>query len=79
MDNITTEEWLEKQGDTFHIRLLMFYNQYTDSEEKQNQKDDDILFFDFPDGRYSIRFLELKQRADLETINFTNKNNIKFK
>lgn len=74
-----TQEWLDKQGESFHIRLMLYYNQYTSDEEKEKQQDTDVLFFDFPDGRYSITYLDLKERADLETILFTSKNNIKTK
>jgi hypothetical protein len=74
-----TKEWLDKQGESFHIRLLIYYNQYTSDEEQEKQQDTDVLFFDFPDGRYSITYLELKEKADEETIIFNEKNNIKTK
>lgn len=73
---MTTSEFLEKQGDTFHIRLLKFYYLSTSPEEQKNQKDDDILFFDFPEGRYSIIFLDLKEEADKETLEFLKRNQL---
>lgn len=71
---MTEEEFFNKNGQTLHIRLLLFYNEYTNKEEKENQKDDDILFFEMENGRYSIRYRDLKQKADEETIIFIEKN-----
>ncbi len=71
---MTEEEFFNKNGQTLHIRLLLFYNEYTNTEEKENQKEDDILFFELENGRYSIRYRDLKQKADEETIIFIEKN-----
>lgn len=71
---MTEEEFFEKNGQTLHIRLLLYYNEYTNEEEKENQKEDDILFFEMEEGRYSIRYGDLKRKADEETIAYIEKN-----
>lgn len=73
---MTHSEFLQKQGNTFHIRLLRYYYLMTSIKEQNKQKDDDILFFDFPEGKYSITFLNLKEEADKETIDLFERNNI---
>lgn len=67
------EEFFKKQGETLHIRLLLFYNNYTNEEEREKQKDNDILFFTFDEGKYSIKYEDLKRKADEETILFLEK------
>ena len=71
---MTEKDFLEKQGGTLHIRLLLYFNEYTTQEERENQKDDDILFFEMEGGRYSIRYIDLKQKADEETIQYIKDN-----
>ena len=73
---MTNSEFLKKQGETFHIRLLKFYYLMTSQEEQQAQKDDDVLFFEFDEGKYSITFLDLKEEADKETIELFKRNNV---
>lgn len=68
------EKFLEKQGGTFHIRLLLYYNEYASEEEKEKQEETDILFFELEEGRYSIRYGDLKKRADEETIAYVENN-----
>ena len=67
-------EFWEKQGGTLHIRLLLYYNEYTTEQEREDQKDEDILFFELEDGRYSIRYGDLKLKADEETLAYMEKN-----
>lgn len=67
-------EFWEKQGGTLHIRLLLYYNEYTTEQEREDQKDEDILFFELEDGRYSIRYIDLKLKADEETLAYMEKN-----
>ena len=67
-------EFWEKQGGTLHIRLLLYYNEYTTEDEREDQKDEDILFFELEDGRYSIRYIDLKLKADEETLAYMEKN-----
>ncbi|CAB4153762.1 hypothetical protein UFOVP639_27 [uncultured Caudovirales phage] len=71
---MTEEEFFEKNGQTLHIRLLIYYNEYASEEEKENQEDTDILFFEMEEGRYSIRYGDLKRRADEETIAYIENN-----
>lgn len=71
---MTEEEFFNKNGQTLHIRLLLYYNEYTTEEERENQKEDDILFFEMEEGRYSIRYKDLKQKADEETIAYIENN-----
>jgi hypothetical protein len=66
-------EFWESQGGTLHIRLLLYYNQYASDEEKENQEDTDILFFEMEEGRYSIRYGDLKIKADEETVAYIEK------
>lgn len=61
-------EFWKTQGGTLHIRLMLYYNEYTTEEERENQKEDDILFFELEGGRYSIRYADLKTKADEETV-----------
>ena len=74
---MTEQEFYEKNGQTLHIRLLLYYNEYTTEEERENQKDDDILFFEMEEGRYSIRYIDLKRKADEETLVYMEKNKAK--
>ena len=67
-------EFWEKQGGTLHIWLLLYYNEYTTEQEREDQKDEDILFFELEDGRYSIRYGDLKLKADEETLAYMEKN-----
>jgi len=71
---MTEQEFFEQNGQTLHIRLLLYYNEYTTEEERENQKEDDILFFEMEGGRYSIRYEDLKRRADEETIEYVKNN-----
>lgn len=71
---MTEAEFFEKNGQTLHIRLLLYYNEWTTEEERENQKDDDILFFEMEEGRYSIRYIDLKIKADEETVAYMEKN-----
>jgi len=64
---MTASEFFAKQGEDLHIRLLTFYTMYTNEKERIKQLDDDILFFEFPEGRYSITYEDLKKEADKET------------
>lgn len=73
---MTASEFFAKQGEDLHIRLLTFYNMYTNEKEKLKQLDDDILFFEFTEGRYSITYEDLKKKADEETLVFLAKHNI---
>lgn len=52
-------------GDMF-TRLLIHYGSITSKEERDNQKDDDIIIFEFPFGNYTIKYGELKQAAKAE-------------
>lgn len=75
----TEEEFMEKQGGTLHIRLLMYYNQYTSTDERDNQKDTDVLQFEFENGVYVITYGDLKIKADEETLMFAEKHEIELK
>jgi len=82
--DIHEKDYLEKQGGKFHIRLMQSYNDSKTEEEKENQKDEDMLCFDFVvkrgwwfnkenfRGEYSIKYGDLKKRYNDEKI----KNNI---
>jgi hypothetical protein len=71
------KEQLEKQGKYFHLRLFRYYYLYTTEEERKQQKDTDILFFELDNTTtYSIRYLDLKQRADEETKQFLEEKNL---
>ena len=50
----------------FHWSLYQLYQEYTNDEEKLNQKDEDYLYFDFPEGTYTIQYSELKKKAKEE-------------
>lgn len=72
---MSTEKDLETG--TFHIRLLQYTRMYTTPKEMKKLKDEDVMFFDMPDGRYSITWLDLKKKADEETLQFLERNNVK--
>jgi len=57
-----------------HIFLLKYYYNSTTPEEQSSQLDTDVINFEFEDVTYSIPFLELKQKADEETIIFNEAN-----
>jgi hypothetical protein len=74
----TLEEFLEKMGPDFHIRLMMLHENMLKDEYKP--KDDDvILHFEFPQGEYSIRYGLLKERADQETLDLLEANGLEIK
>lgn len=74
----TLEEFLEKMGPDFHIRLMMLHENMLKDEYKPKD-DDTILHFEFPQGEYSIRYGLLKARADQETLDLLEKNNLQIK
>lgn len=68
-----SQQQLANEDATFHIRLLKYYFRYANEEEQVNQEDEDILHFEFGDMTYSIKFIDLKLKADAETIILKNK------
>ena len=60
----------------FHLRLFRYYYLYTTEIERRKQKDTDIIFFEFEDGRYSIKYLDLKIKADQDTSELIANNKI---
>lgn len=82
--DIQEKDYIEKQGGKFHIRLMQSYDASKTKEEKESQKDEDMLCFDFIVKRgwwlnreifraeYLIKFGDLKKRYNDEKI----KNNI---
>lgn len=77
MDNTQNQlesEFLAAQGDYFHAKLLMYYENAL--QDKYKAKPDEIICFDFPTGEYSIRYEDLKLRADEETLEFLDANNL---
>jgi hypothetical protein len=65
-----TKKFLKEQGNTFHIELLTLVNtQRTDEDLTPST----VLFFDYPEGRYSITFEELQKKAKVEIKRFIKK------
>lgn len=62
-----------------HIFLMKYYYNSTTPEEQDAQLDTDCINFGFEDMTYTIPFLELKQKADEETIIFNEANKIVLK
>lgn len=73
---MSTEEFLKDKSSNFHLELLRYYYMMADKKEQKKQKDTDILFFEFPEGRYSIKFEDLKERANEEAVALLERNNI---
>ena len=63
---MSTEEFLASKSANFHLELLKFYYLTANKKEQDKQKDTDILFFDFEEGKYTISFLDLKEKANVE-------------
>ena len=75
-NEILLRKFLTQMGPWFHIRLMHYYNITMEHSIEEPSQDTDILHFTFPEGDYSIQFLELKQRADQETLEFLTKHQI---
>lgn len=74
----TLEEFLETVGPNLHIRLMMLHENMVKDEHKP-ENDDVILHFTFPEGEYSIRYGLLKEKADQETLDLLDQNNLEIK
>ncbi len=57
------KEFLKKQHNTFHNELLVWTSMNITDEKLE---DDTVLFFDYPEGRYSITLENLKKEAKKE-------------
>ena len=59
-----------EENKVFFTELLTFYNMQTTQEERDNQNQEDILYFHFAEGTYTIKVRELKEKAmeELERI-----------
>jgi hypothetical protein len=70
------QEFENKQGKWFNIRLLKYFYMSTTKEEQDMIEDEYTLHFDFPEGRYFIQYGELKSKADEETKLFLQEKNL---
>lgn len=62
--NITTEEFIKSQGLGFHLRLLQYLDMYSSKDEiKEIQETNSVLFFNFPEGKFSIKWGDLSLEA----------------
>lgn len=72
-----TKEFIEKQGEGFHMRLLQYLQLSLDKKEKEMIiKENKPVFFNFPEGKYSIRWEDLVDKATKESDDFTKNLNI---
>lgn len=75
MENNPTPTPEHLQSDPFfHIFLLKFYFNYTNPEERDNQKDTDYLNFEFGENTYTIQYSDLKLKADEEYLKWKENN-----
>ena len=62
---------------TFHIRLFQYLRMYSAQDEFEAFTDETVFHYDMDNGRYTISFLDLKTKADEETLKFLERNNVK--
>lgn len=74
---MTEEEFMVQMGPYFHVKLLMYYDNLLKEEAKAQP--DEIVNFDFPEGMYSIKYEDLKARADEETLQFLDDHDLELK
>lgn len=62
-----TQHWLNNQGEGFHVRLLHYLKLSLTQEEKNDIiENNKIVFFNFEDGKYSIKWQDLVDKATEE-------------
>jgi len=72
---MTETEFLKHQGDYFYLRTMKYVVMYTAEDELQNIRENNlVLFLTFEQGRFSIKYNELAEKAELDLTEFKREN-----
>jgi len=75
---MTEKEFFKKHGKYFHLRMMKYitnYNRVTkDNPLEEIKKTNSVIFLDFKEGTYSIRWNDLVKKADEDLEEFKRDN-----